>query len=95
MYVSEKNVAVRDSAWQERGFVVRVFKDGLFSEYSLFSQYSAVLSLRFAIVLPYNIKVDITIKNSCSGVRSSHCLGITPHLVVAVTEDNHQQQEEE
>ena len=34
VYVSEKNVAVRDSAWQERGFVVRVFKDGLFSEYS-------------------------------------------------------------
>lgn len=34
IYVSEKNVAVKDSLWQERGFVVRVFKDGLFSEYS-------------------------------------------------------------
>ena len=34
VYVSEKNVAVKDSAWQERGFGVRVFKDGLFSEYS-------------------------------------------------------------
>ena len=34
IYVSEKNISVKDSSWQERGFVVRVFKDGLFSEYS-------------------------------------------------------------
>ena len=32
--VSEKNVSVKDSNWQERGFVIRVFKDGLYSEYS-------------------------------------------------------------
>ena len=34
IYVSEKNVAVKDSLWQERGFVVRVFNDGIYSEYS-------------------------------------------------------------
>ena len=32
--VTDKSVSVRDSFWQERGFVVRVFKNGLFSEYS-------------------------------------------------------------
>ena len=32
--VTNKDVSVRDSSWQERGFVIRVFKDGLFSEYS-------------------------------------------------------------
>lgn len=32
--VSNKNISVKDSAWQERGFVIRVFNDGLYSEYS-------------------------------------------------------------
>ncbi len=32
--VTEKNTRVEDSFWQERGFVVRVFKNGLYSEYS-------------------------------------------------------------
>jgi TldD protein len=32
--VTNKDISVRDSSWQERGFVIRVFKDGLFSEYS-------------------------------------------------------------
>ena len=34
IHVTEKNISVSDSQWQERGFVVRVFKDGLYSEYS-------------------------------------------------------------
>lgn len=32
--VSEKQVSVKDSSYNERGFVVRVYKDGLYSEYS-------------------------------------------------------------
>ena len=32
--VSNKNVSVIDSPWQERGFVIRVFHNGLYSEYS-------------------------------------------------------------
>ena len=32
--VSEKLVNVVDSSWNERGFVVRVYKEGLYSEYS-------------------------------------------------------------
>ena len=32
--VSEKNIMVKDSDWNERGFVLRVYKNGLFSEYS-------------------------------------------------------------
>ena len=34
LMVSEKSVAINDNYFQERGFVVRVFNDGLFSEYS-------------------------------------------------------------
>ena len=32
--VTNKEVSINDSPWQERGFVVRVFKEGLYSEYS-------------------------------------------------------------
>ena len=32
--VSEKQVSVKDSSYNERGFVVRVYKNGLYSEYS-------------------------------------------------------------
>ena len=32
--VSEKSINVKDSSWNERGFVVRVFNDGIYSEYS-------------------------------------------------------------
>lgn len=32
--VSEKNISVKDSSWNERGFVLRVYKQGLFSEFS-------------------------------------------------------------
>ena len=32
--VSEKNILVKDSEWNERGFVLRVYENGLFSEYS-------------------------------------------------------------
>lgn len=32
--VSEKKILVKDSDWNERGFVLRVYKQGLFSEYS-------------------------------------------------------------
>lgn len=32
--VSNKNVSVKDSVWNERGFVIRVYKKGLYSEYS-------------------------------------------------------------
>lgn len=32
--VSNQNITIKDSSWQERGFVVRVFHNGLFSEYS-------------------------------------------------------------
>ena len=35
--VTNKNVNVKDSEWNERGFVIRVFHDGLFSEYSFSS----------------------------------------------------------
>ena len=32
--VSEKQISVKDSSYNERGFVIRVYKDGLYSEYS-------------------------------------------------------------
>ena len=32
--VSEKSINVKDSSWNERGFVVRVFNNGVYSEYS-------------------------------------------------------------
>ena len=32
--VSNKNISVKDSSWNERGFVVRVFNNGIYSEYS-------------------------------------------------------------
>ena len=32
--VSDKSISVKDSEWNERGFVVRVFNDGIYSEYS-------------------------------------------------------------
>ena len=32
--VRDKTIAVKDSPWTERGFVIRVFHNGLFSEYS-------------------------------------------------------------
>ena len=35
--VTNKNVNVKDSEWNERGFVIRVFPGGLFSEYSFSS----------------------------------------------------------
>lgn len=35
--VSNKNVHVKDSDWNERGFVIRVFHQGLYSEYSFSS----------------------------------------------------------
>ena len=32
--VSEKQISVKDSSYNERGFVIRVYKDGLYSEFS-------------------------------------------------------------
>ena len=39
--VKNKTISVKDSSWNERGFVIRVFHNGLFSEYSFSSLKSA------------------------------------------------------
>ena len=47
--VSEKNISVKDSSWNERGFVVRVFNDGIYSEYS-FDKVTTIKDLYTKIV---------------------------------------------
>ena len=47
--VSEKSINVKDSSWNERGFVVRVFNDGVYSEYS-FDKITTIKDLYTKIV---------------------------------------------
>ena len=47
--VTHQNISVKDSEWNERGFVVRVFNDGIYSEYS-FDEITTIKDLYTKIV---------------------------------------------
>ena len=75
--VSDKNISVKDSEWNERGFVVRVFNDGIYSEYS-FDKITTIKDVYTKIVNAVDISEPlykaIYVKGNKNKVYDEECL---------------------